>query len=60
MGELHIDVIKARIETEYKLDVDVGPLMISYREAIQSPVTASASIDKLIGKQYTHFCGIFY
>lgn len=36
MGELHLDIIKSRILTEYKIDVDLGPLQIAYRETIQS------------------------
>ncbi|XP_015585410.1 ribosome-releasing factor 2, mitochondrial [Cephus cinctus] len=35
MGELHIDIIKERIRTEYKIDVDLGPLQIAYKETIQ-------------------------
>lgn len=50
MGELHLDIIKDRIEQEYKVDVDLGPLVISYREMIEQPVTHSHSIDKIIGK----------
>lgn len=34
MGELHLDIIKSRLEKEYKLDVELGPLQIAYREAI--------------------------
>ncbi len=31
MGELHLEVIKERIRSEYKLDVDIGRLMIAYK-----------------------------
>lgn len=34
MGELHLDVIKSRLEKEYGLDVDLGPLQIAYKETI--------------------------
>ncbi|XP_057337890.1 ribosome-releasing factor 2, mitochondrial [Microplitis mediator] len=34
MGELHIDIIKERIKTEYKIDVDLGPLQIAYKETV--------------------------
>ena len=50
MGELHLEIIKDRIQKEYKVDVDLGPLMISYRESIQSSVTETASVDKTIGE----------
>ena len=31
MGELHLEIIKDRIQKEYKVDADLGPLQISYR-----------------------------
>lgn len=34
MGELHIDIIKERIRSEYKIDVDLGELQIAYKETI--------------------------
>lgn len=36
MGELHIDIIKERIRTEYKIDVDLGPLQIAYKETVRT------------------------
>lgn len=33
MGELHLEIIKDRLLKEYKLQVDLGPLRIAYREA---------------------------
>lgn len=38
MGELHLDVIKSRLLTEYKLEVDLGPLQIAYKETIEEPI----------------------
>ena len=38
MGELHLEIIKERIRTEYKVDADLGPLQISYRETIKEPI----------------------
>lgn len=38
MGELHLDIVKSRLLTEYKLDVDLGPLQIAYKERIEEPV----------------------
>lgn len=34
MGELHLEIIKSRILTEYKIDADLGPLQIAYKERI--------------------------
>ncbi|KAL9653026.1 hypothetical protein ABK040_015541 [Willaertia magna] len=41
MGELHLEIIKDRIETEYGIKVDMGEVQISYRETLSSetPVT---------------------
>lgn len=35
MGELHLEIIKSRILSEYKIDADLGPLQIAYKESIQ-------------------------
>ncbi|XP_011864002.1 PREDICTED: ribosome-releasing factor 2, mitochondrial [Vollenhovia emeryi] len=53
MGELHIDIIKQRIRTEYKIDVDLGPLQIAYRETIQDAVKDTLSVEHRVG-QTTH------
>ena len=38
MGELHIDIIKERIRSEYKIDAELGELQIAYKETIESLV----------------------
>ncbi|TGZ49159.1 ribosome-releasing factor 2, mitochondrial isoform X1 [Temnothorax longispinosus] len=53
MGELHIDIIKQRIRTEYKIDVDLGPLQIAYKETIQDAVKDTLSVEHRVG-QTTH------
>lgn len=35
MGELHLEIIKERIRSEYKIDVDLGELQIAYKETIE-------------------------
>ena len=40
MGELHLEIIHDRIKKEYKLETDLGPLQISYRET-----TAGSAVD---------------
>lgn len=54
MGELHMDIIKSRMLSEYKIDVDLGPLQIAYKETIESPVITTFSMEKEIAgsKQY--------
>lgn len=48
MGELHMDIVKSRILTEYKIDVDLGPLQIAYKETIEEPSLDSFHVDKEI------------
>ncbi|XP_036327396.1 ribosome-releasing factor 2, mitochondrial [Rhagoletis pomonella] len=46
MGELHMDIVKSRILTEYKIDVDLGPLQIAYKETIEEPAIETFQLDK--------------
>lgn len=36
MGELHIDVVKDRLLTEYGLNITLGPIQVAYREGIHT------------------------
>ena len=49
MGELHLDIIKSRLQKEYKLEVDLGPLEIAYRETILDSSQGSEFIDQSLG-----------
>ncbi|KZC06617.1 Ribosome-releasing factor 2, mitochondrial [Dufourea novaeangliae] len=49
MGELHIEIIKERIRSEFKIDADLGPLQISYRETIKNPVKDTFTPEFKIG-----------
>lgn len=48
MGELHLDIVKSRLLTEYKLEVDLGPLQIAYKETIEEPVRDTIYVKKEI------------
>lgn len=48
MGELHLDIVKSRILTEYKIDADLGPLQIAYKETINSATRDSIKLEKEI------------
>ncbi|XP_032579599.1 ribosome-releasing factor 2, mitochondrial isoform X1 [Drosophila sechellia] len=48
MGELHMDIIKSRILSDYKIDVDLGPLQIAYKETIEAPALTTQSVEKEI------------
>ena len=43
MGELHLEIIHDRIKKEYKLETDLGPLQISYRETVAGPAEESGN-----------------
>jgi elongation factor G len=48
MGELHLEIIKSRLMTEYKIDADLGPLQIAYKETIDCAHRDSLKIEKEI------------
>lgn len=48
MGELHLEIIKDRILKEYKIDADLGPLQIAYREVPVGKVTGDLTRETLI------------
>jgi elongation factor G len=50
MGELHIEIIKERIRREYKIDVDLGPLQIAYKETIQDAVKDTQEVEHKVGQ----------
>jgi len=53
MGELHLDIVAERIRQEYKIDVDLGQLIISYREAPNDAARDKITFRRLItGKEY--------
>ncbi|KAL1461885.1 hypothetical protein WDU94_013750, partial [Cyamophila willieti] len=51
MGELHLEIIRDRILTDYKVDAELGPLQIAYKESIISPAKANHEHKIKIGTQ---------
>ncbi|CAK1547506.1 unnamed protein product [Leptosia nina] len=49
MGELHLEIIKERIIREYKIDVELGPPQIAYKEALLGTSKYTQSVDRKIG-----------
>ncbi|XP_054264972.1 ribosome-releasing factor 2, mitochondrial [Macrosteles quadrilineatus] len=49
MGELHLEVIRERIRSEYKIEADIGQMQIAYREKLTAPVTDTFSASHSIG-----------
>lgn len=48
MGELHLEIIKSRLLTEYKIDADLGPLQIAYKETLENRHRSSLKSEKEI------------
>lgn len=51
MGELHIDIIKERIRSEYKIEVELGELQIAYKETIGEEIKTSHATQHEIGSR---------
>jgi len=49
MGELHLEIIKNKIQRDMKVDVNVGKLKVSYRETITQPAEAEARFIRQTG-----------
>uniref|UniRef100_A0A0N4ZQR4 Tr-type G domain-containing protein n=1 Tax=Parastrongyloides trichosuri TaxID=131310 RepID=A0A0N4ZQR4_PARTI len=56
MGELHIEIIKDRLQRYYGLNVFFGPLQINYKEVLMNKIQESAYVEEDFGdgkrKQY--------
>lgn len=50
MGELHMEIIKERIKREYKIDADLGPLQIAYKETIRDQVRDTLTVEHTVGQ----------
>lgn len=46
MGELHLEIVKSRLMTEFKIDADLGPLQIAYKETIEQECRDTIFIEK--------------
>lgn len=56
MGELHLDIIRDRIWKEYKVEAELGPLQVAYKETSQTACTHTLDINKTIGTYFSfHF-----
>jgi elongation factor G len=51
MGELHLEVIRHRLERDFNLHCRVHKPRVSYKETLAKPVTVSASINRQVGGQ---------
>jgi len=49
-GELHLEVTAQRLRETYKLELDLGPLVVAYRETLLESVEHSYHLEKTIGE----------
>uniref|UniRef100_A0A7S0IQN7 Elongation factor G, mitochondrial n=1 Tax=Calcidiscus leptoporus TaxID=127549 RepID=A0A7S0IQN7_9EUKA len=49
MGELHLEIICDRMKREFKVECDIGPPQVAYREAITRPCTIEHTHKKQSG-----------
>ena len=50
-GELHLEILRDRIELEYGLVAELGPMRVAYRESIGQDRELELVLDKKIGSQ---------
>jgi elongation factor G len=58
MGELHLDVLVNRLQSEYNLGVNVGRPQVVYRETVEKEAEASAKFMKEMDET-KHFAEVF-
>lgn len=59
MGELHLEVVKDKLQRNYGLKAFLGPLQVAYREILDENVIHSATVSSVIGeKKMKHECSI--
>jgi elongation factor G len=51
MGELHLEVLINRVETEFNLGVTTGNPQVVYKESVKKKSTASAGFDRVLGEK---------
>ena len=49
MGELHLEIIKDRIIREYKIEAELGPLQIAYKEMPDDAAKVTHKLETKVG-----------
>lgn len=51
LGELHLEILRDRIELEYNIKSTLGKMRVAYRETVGSPVESELELEKAISGQ---------
>lgn len=54
MGELHLEILKERILKEYKVDADLGPIMVLYKEAATCKASKTVDFTRVVAGATHH------
>jgi elongation factor G len=49
MGELHLEILRDRIEIDYDMKTELGKMRVSYRESVATKMTKEVELSKEIG-----------
>lgn len=49
MGELHLEVIRNRLERDFKVDANIGKPRVAYRQTIQREASSRVTFERLVG-----------
>lgn len=49
LGELHLEVLRDRIEIEYGINASLGRMRVAYRESISNTLMEEKTFEKTIG-----------
>lgn len=55
LGELHLEILRDRIELEYGINALLGPMRVAYRESIAESREVELTLDKQVGGQSLFF-----
>jgi elongation factor G len=54
MGELHLEVLRHRLENDFHVSARVGKPRVAYREAVLSPAVAASKVERILGGKEIH------
>ena len=49
LGELHLEILRDRIEIEYGIKAELGRMRVAYRESVGKKVQSELTLEKQIG-----------